>query len=137
MDSDISVRLPPLDELARRWHEVEPLLKRATDRSACYEPIDILCQAMAGRLGVWIVERGSVILATVVTEVRVYPRKRILEVPFIGGRGLALWHKPLLATLDDYALKCGCSALLGFDRKGWSKFGFEPIGVVMQRNLAS
>ena len=90
---------------------------------------------MAGQMGVWVVEEGDEVLAALVTQVRTYPRKRLLEVPFVGGRGLRLWHAQALAALDEYARKCECSSLLGFDRRGWLKFGFRNIGVIMQRDV--
>jgi GNAT superfamily N-acetyltransferase len=133
---EITVRLPPLDELARRWAELEPLLKRATDRTDCYEPIDLLRFAMGGRMGIWFIERDGQLLAGAVTELRQFPRKRVLEVPFIGGRGLALWHRQLLEALDAHARDNGCAVLMGYDRKGWSNFGFKISGVLMERHLA-
>jgi hypothetical protein len=134
--AEVAVRLPPLDDLARRWGEIEPLLKRATDRTDCYEPIDLLCLAVAGRMQLWTAERGSAILAAAVSEVRQHPRARVLEVPFVGGRSLFLWAKPLLAALDDYARATKCGAVMGFDRAGWSRFGFRITGSVMERRVS-
>ena len=50
------VHLPPLDELAANWHLVAPLLHKATRRTGCYEPIDLLALAMAGRAVIWLCE---------------------------------------------------------------------------------
>ena len=130
------MRLPPRDELARRWAEVEPHLRRATDRTGCYEPIDLLAAAIAGRMGIWVAERDGAIDAAIVTEIRQYPRRRVLEVPFIGGRNLRGWVKPLLDVLDAHGRAAGCSHIAGSDRKGWARVGgFTVAGVLLVRDL--
>lgn len=133
--ADVKISLPPLEELARRWEQIEPILKRATDRTDCYEPVDLLQLTMAGRMWMRLVDEPEALLAVVVSEVRQYPRARVYEVPFIAGRKLSLWHVPLLATLDAHARMLGCTRIMGFDRRGWAKFGFRQIGVILQRDL--
>jgi len=130
-----AVVLPALDIIARRWCEIEPLLKKATDRTAGYEPIDLFRLVMLGQRILWLVEHGSEIAAVAVGELKPYPRCRVLEVPFIAGRGLKAWHQQLLDALDAYARATGCSALMGFDRRGWEHYGFREIGVVLERRL--
>jgi len=40
---EVSVRLPPLDELAERWQAIAPLLAKSTRRAGgAYEPVDVL-----------------------------------------------------------------------------------------------
>ena len=132
MSDDVIVRLPPLDELARRWCSVEPFLKRATDRTGCYEPIDLLYLTMQGSVAIWVVEVGGEIAAAIATELRQYPRRRILEVMYGGGDGMPHWIKPLVAAIDEYArhLKCTHVACLG--RPGWARaWGAEKTGDVM------
>lgn len=130
------VRLPTLDELARKWTRAEALLRSATARSGgCFEPIDVLRLAMAGQMGVWFIEADGRLVACAATQVRAYPRKRILEVVFIGGSGVFGWHRPLLAALDAHARAQGCDAVMGSGRSGWTRFGFENRGAVMVRDL--
>ena len=131
----ISVTLPPLDEIANAWPVIEPILKRATDRVRTYEPIDILRLVMAGRQSMFLVRDHGRIIAVVVTEVHEFPRCRSLEVPFIAGQGVRRWWQPVLDALDAQAEGLGCVDILGWDRKGWSHFGFEVIGVALQRRL--
>jgi hypothetical protein len=133
---DYRVVAPPLDVLARVWPVVEPILQRATDRVTGYEPIDLLRQTLLGRMSMWLVlDPAGNIVAAAVSELREYPRSRVLEVPFIAGSGLKRWHKRLLATLDDHARALGCIDIMGFDRKGWAAFGFEVCGVALVRHV--
>ena len=132
---DIVVELPAIDEIARCWPIIEPILKRATDRGAGYEPIDILSLVMLGRMSLILVRDGGRIVATAVTEVRQLPRCRMLEVPFVAGTGLKRWHTQLLEVLDAQAEAAGCSDIMGFLRKGGLKFGFEFDGVIVRRRI--
>lgn len=129
--------MPPLDALARVWPTVEPILKRATDRVGAFEPIDLLRLAFAGRMGIWlVVTEEDRIVAVAVTELKEYPRTRVLEVPFIAGIGLKYWHQQLLGALEDHAHTTGCSHIMGYNRRGWARFGFEEKGVVLERRIS-
>jgi hypothetical protein len=130
---DIVVDLPPIDEIARCWPIIEPILKRATDRAKAYEPIDVLHLVMMGRMSLILVRCHGRIIAVAVTEVRQLPRCRVLEVPFVAGVGLKRWHSQLLEVIDAQAETAGCSDIMGFLRKGWVKFGFELDGVIVRR----
>jgi hypothetical protein len=134
--SDIAISLPPLAELARHWHEAEAILRRATARSGCYEPADILALAFAGRMGIWFVRLDGELVAIAVSEIRQYPRKRVLEVPFIAGVGMSAWHRPLLAALEAHGRAAGCVCIAGYDRRGWGRVaGFAERGAVLVRDL--
>lgn len=125
--------MPAIDEIARCWPIIEPILRRATDRAKAYEPIDILQLVMMGRMSLILVREGGRIVATAVTEVRQLPRCRVLEVPFVAGTGLRRWHRQLLEVIDAQAETAGCSDIMGFLRRGWTKFGFELDGVIVRR----
>ena len=137
MQKQAEVRLPPLDELANRWHEVAPLLERATSRTGCYEPIDVLQLAMAGRFGVWLCEIGGELVAAVVTEVAQYPRRRACEIVFCGGTRMREWVETVVETIDRHARDCGCSHVAILGRSGWVRAGgYTPTGdIVMVREV--
>jgi len=116
-----SVRLPPLDELARRWHEIEPLLLKATNITDCYTPVDVLRMSMAGRCGIWLCEHKGELLSVIATEIREYPRRRVLEMMFCGGSGMRLWLDAAIKVFDEHARQAGCSHILCAGRPGWSR----------------
>jgi hypothetical protein len=130
---EITVEVPPIDEIARCWPIIEPILKRATDRTKGYAPIDVLGLIMMGRMSLIVVREGGRITAVAVTEVRQLPRCRVLEVPFVAGVGLKRWHEQLLEVIDAQAEATECSDIMGFLRKGWTKYGFELDGVIVRR----
>jgi hypothetical protein len=131
----LSVTLPPLDELANAWPIIEPMLARATRRIRGYEPIDVLRLVMLGQQSMFLVRDQGRLIAVVVTEVRQFPRCRILEVPFIAGQGVRRWWRLVLDTLDAHADALGCVDIVGWDRKGWAHFGFEVWGVALVRRV--
>lgn len=132
-----TVRLPPLEELALRWAEIEPLLRKATVRTGCYEPVDLLQMALMGRAGIWIAERDGEILVAIVTEVKQYPRRRVLEVMFGGGSDMGEWIKPMVAALDEHAKAAGCAQVATAGRPGWARvWGARATGdVILARDL--
>jgi hypothetical protein len=131
-----TISLPPLDEVARHWHEAEPIIRRATDRSGSYEPIDLLTLAFHGRMAIWFVRLDGELIAVAVTEIRQFPRNRVLQIPFIAGRFMSAWHRPLLAALEVHAKDAGCSCLQGFDRRGWGRVAnFAETGVILERKV--
>jgi hypothetical protein len=115
------VRLPSLDELAESWFAIAPLLLKATRRTGCYEPIDLLKGAMAGRYGIWLCETNGKIDAAIVTEVVNYPRKRILEMMFVGGSNMRAWLPEAVCVFDRHARQCGCSHICSLGRAGWAR----------------
>jgi hypothetical protein len=130
--SDVVVRLPPVDELALRWHQIEPFLRRATERTQCYEPIDLLYLTMQGQVAIWLVEISGSVAAAISTEMHQYPRRRVLEVTFGGGDGMAHWIKPLVAAIDEYARQLKCTHVACLGRPGWARaWGAELTGDVM------
>lgn len=130
------ISLPPLDELARQWHAAEPIIRRATDRSGSYEPVDLLHAVMLGRMGIWFVHLGDELVAVATTRIQQYPRNRVMQIPFIAGRFMHAWHRPLLAALEAHARDAGCCRLQGFDRRGWARVaGFAETGVILERKI--
>jgi hypothetical protein len=142
MPDPITVRLPPQDELARLWHKIEPLLAKATARSRCYEPIDVLRLTMAvhlpieQRMMIWTVERGGEIVAVLVSKVTQYPRRRILEMLFAGGSRMREWLPIAIPLFDQCARETGCDSIASVGRKGWARaWGGVAVDTVCVREL--
>ena len=132
MSDDVVVRLPPAEELARRWREIEPFLERATSRTGCYEPVDLLYMSMRGEVAIWVVEVGGEVVASIATEMHQYPRRRVLEVTFGGGDGMQHWIRPLVAAIDEYARHLQCTHIACLGRPGWARaWGAEATGDIM------
>ena len=134
----VTVRLPPLDELAERWREIAPLIARSTRRAGgAYEPVDVLRAAFAGQFGIWICEVDGEIRAAIVTEIKQYPRRRALEMIFAGGSNMHLWIEPAKQAIDQHARDTGCQCITSLGRPGWLRaWGAEATGdIAMLRRV--
>lgn len=136
-DPAIKVYLPSLDELARRWVEIEPLLDKATSRSQCYESIDCLAMAMAGQAGMWLCTYQGKLDAVIVTQLSTYPRQRVLEMLFCGGNNMRRWRKTAIEAVDRHARQLNCSYITAYGRRGWARAwnGKETGDVGMVREI--
>jgi hypothetical protein len=128
----VEVRLPPLDELIRLWSVVEPMLRKSTQRTKCYEPIDLLRLAMAGQIGIWVCEVDGKPVASMVTKIEQYPRARVLEMLFCGGSRMKEWLPDAIRTMDHYARQTECQHIASIGRPGWARaWGGELTGDVI------
>lgn len=92
---------------------------------------------MVGQVGIWFCEVDGKVAAVLVSEVKQYPRRRILEMLFAGGGGMKHWRHAAIETLDAHAKQNGCSHIAGIGRPGWARVGGGyPTGdVVVVHNL--
>ena len=133
------VYLPPLDELARIWPAIEKMLMRATSRTRCYEPIDLLQMAMLGQAGIWVCEVEKKPVAAMVTKIEQYPRVRVLEMLFCGGNRMKEWLPEAIRAIDWHARASGCQHIACVGRPGWVRaWGGEPTGdIIIVRSLGN
>lgn len=136
------IRLPPMAEILRRWSEIEPPLRRATVRThGCYEPEDVLGLLFANQARMLLIEEEDHLFVVVVTQVRSYPRKRVLDAAFIGGAldnpvSIRQWVPLLVARLEEMAHECGATMLTGCGRIGWARAGgFRIAGGFVTREV--
>lgn len=139
----LTIRPPALDELARRWAEIAPILARATAYTGgCYEPVDVLQEAFAGKLAVFLVEDGAQLVAVTTARINQFPRRRLLTIDFVAGRRLAEWWPLFIEAMDALARQSGCTKITAYGRPGWVRF-WRARGVaqrlaseIMVRDLA-
>ena len=128
----VEVRLPSIDEVSENWTIISKLLEKATRRTGCYEPIDLLAMAMRGQAGIWVCEVDGTIRAAIVTEIKQYPRRRVLEVMFTGGSNMRDWLSEAIDAHDDHARQAGCEHIATIGRPGWARaWGGELTGNVL------
>jgi hypothetical protein len=132
------VRLPLLEEVARKFVKIERLLQPSTSRTGTYAPIDLLQLACAGRCSIWFVEHAGRLDAVLVTVLQQYPRRRVLELLFGGGGDLQQWLPAADRVLEAHARQLGCDAVVTIGRPGWARAtGGHPTGdVVIERKVA-
>lgn len=139
----MNIRLPPLEEIAERWSEIMPLLKRATDEtSGCYEPIHIYEDCCLGHRAIWLIEKEGTLLGVAVAGAEQYPTgKRVWRIAHVAGDQCQDWWATLIAEMEAHGRKWNCSAMSAFSRPGWERFSrragieLKPLAVVLGREL--
>lgn len=93
---------------------------------------DIAQGILAGRYRLWVRPNGCA-----VTEIQVYPRKKVCNVFLAGGDMQVI--KDLQAPCEEYARAMGCSDLVLTGRRGWVRAladnGWAETHTTMKRSL--
>lgn len=101
------------------WNTCAPLLQKAVEKTQKDFLLDDILNALLLRdMQLWVWIEDFKIVACCVTQIVVYPQRKICQLPFIGGSGM----KQFLKCEDEFILWArahGCSQLEGFDRGGW------------------
>lgn len=109
------------DDHAAQWSFAFPRLKAAIKRlKGTHEPIDVLTMLHTGHGMLWHGDKASAI-----TEILLYPRKKVCDVFLAGGRGgleeLVEWTKPD-GILEEWAFhRWNCDRISYTGRRGWGK----------------
>ena len=111
----------PPDQVAAIWAYVLPHIEAAIEHSEGeLLPEDVFPNLCMGDMQLWVVVNDTKIQATVITQIIDYPRKNILRVLCLGGRGLKEWYH-LFYQIEDFAKSNNCSAIEAWARKGFEK----------------
>ena len=86
-----------------------------------YEPEDIREVVAAGNAHLWAAFKGDEVTGVTVTRFWQYPRKKCLDMLFIGGEEGFSWKAPMLDTLQRWAQDSGCEVIESSGRPGFSR----------------
>ena len=123
------------------WDEVVPLIEAALKYSEGEViPEDLVKPIKIGKMQLWVALSDGVI-AAMITEIVVYPRKRVLRVITIAGKdghGMSKWYG-FLPLVEGFALSNNCSSLEAWTRKGMAKklTDWEHKYMVITKDLKS
>lgn len=127
------------------WPRALPLLAPAIARSSgLFEPDDVLERVTRPASGtqfdwsLWLIGEGDELLGAWTTKIDVYPREKIVETVFGGGRDLARWMSLAIDELEKFAREAGCTRLRCAGRRGFARHGYYAVlGHILERRLAS
>lgn len=93
---------------------------------------DIVDAVTEGRMQLWLSERGCA-----VTEIVVFPRKKVLHVFLAAGEMDQLFD--MIDDATEWAKEQGCTAMTLAGRPGWQRamkpLGFVPTLVTMEKDF--
>lgn len=134
---DLITPVPP-EHVDSAWEEAGPYLEKAIKRAKdpLYDIDDLKERCMKRESVLWVAVRGSEIIAAIVTQIEKFPKQQILSIPWIGGKHLKAWLKPMLVLLERYGRYEKCSKMVGSEREGWCRVaGFKPMTTLFERSL--
>jgi hypothetical protein len=127
----MEVSLVPPQLIDGLWPRIFPHLSKASDYTfGRYEPEDILEFVVSGDAHLWVVFDGEDIIGITVTRFWEYPRKKCLDMVFIGGDEGFSWKDPMLEILQRWARDNGCDAIESSGRVGFAR-AFRDDGYKM------
>ena len=139
--TNCKVELIQPGDLELVWDEVVPLIEAALKHSEGEViPEDLIKPIKIGKMQLWVALSDGVI-AAMITEIVVYPRKRVLRVITIAGKdgyGMSRWYG-FLPLVEGFALNNNCSSLEAWTRKGMAKklTDWEHKYMVITKDLKS
>ena len=103
------------------WPNVEPHLERIGPHSEGeLTPEDFRTHLESAEMQLWLAIHDKVVLAAMITQIIVYPRKRTVRIIAIGGDDMKRWLH-YLPLVEDWGFEMGCTYLELWGRKGWKK----------------
>jgi len=118
-----TVTMIPTDHVMNVWDGVTPHLEKAAEYTyGRYTVDDMLTEITDYEHTLWVAfnERNE-IKGAVVTRIKEYPRKRYLDLVFVGGDDGFGWKDEMLRILQHWAYDTGCDGIESSGRLGWSK----------------
>ena len=118
---DYKIVLVSSDDVPYIWEKIHPHLEAMEPHSEGeLAPEDFYEAITNGDMQLWTAIKDNEIVASMVTQIVPYPRKRILRIISIAGEEMNGWIK-YLPLIEDWALYMGCTSLECWGRKGWLK----------------
>ena len=114
------------------WPRIEKWVSDACEYTDVIDAQDVLNAIRERRMQCFLADDKGVF----VTEVQMYPRKKVLRVVSLGGSDLDSWLPDVTNLLDDWAREIGAKVECT-GRKGWvrklAQYGWREASVTCER----
>jgi hypothetical protein len=118
----IEVSLVPTQFIDTCWAQIEPFMERAAKYTyGRYTSDDIYDSVVEHNYQLWVAFDETGIKGAVVTNIGIYPKRKLLTMAFCGGQDLKEWKDPMLSLLQRFAKDMGCDGIESTARAGWAK----------------
>ena len=118
---DYKIVLVSSDDVPYIWEKIHPHLELMEPHSEGELAPEAFYEAITnGDMQLWTAIKDNEIMASMVTQIIPYPKKRVLRIISIAGEEMDGWIK-YLPLIEDWALSVGCTSLECWGRKGWLK----------------
>lgn len=121
------------------WNIVTPMIEAAIEKSQKdFWLEDVLVRLINRDMQLWVWYEEGAIVACCITQLVNYPRSRVCQMPFIGGKAMRKWlTKDVENIVVAWARERGCSQLEGFCRDGWLRLlpHWRKVWTTMRRSV--
>jgi hypothetical protein len=123
------------DRIDEMWPHVRDKIRAAVERTELSSFADIESDVLTGMQLCWIAWNGSEIMAAATTQL-VKPFHKVCVLTACSGYDRAQWV-PLMAEIEAYAAREGCTHMRIFGRKGWQRVlsGYRIEHVILEKAL--
>ena len=126
-------------EIENVWPLARDLVQLACDTNGAFDAEDIKALCKQGAMQLWLVlGENDEVLATVVTELRIYPNYKVCDARIVTGRDMHKWQHHV-KDLETWAKGKGCKKIELFARPGWEKImkpkGYAKSHVQLEKEL--
>jgi hypothetical protein len=127
----MEVSLIPAEFVGGLMPRLFPHISKAAEYTfGRYEPEDIIDAVLDEAAHLWVVIEDDDIIGVTITRFWQYPRKKCLDMLFIGGDEGFSWKDPMLETLQRWARDNGCDIIESSGRPGFAR-AFKDDGYKM------
>lgn len=124
MDSyrQVTVQGIPANEASQWWPKVARWCDAALAHGGGLLALEDVKQAVENRdMQLWVIHEWRELKAVCVTEIRQWPRAKVLTAIIVGGEDMPRWVAALDDVLMRYAKSNDCKAVDAHGRRGWTK----------------
>ena len=117
------------------WDSVKQLVFDGLEYSDGKYTVDDVYKSLKSRnMQLWVsINEG--IEAIGITEINIYPNKKVCQIFLVSGRNMDNWLH-FSKVIEAWAKERGCQSLECFGRPGWGKvIGWERIHIVLRKKL--
>jgi hypothetical protein len=118
------------------WPCVEPLVRRAVERSISTDLTTVATKLVKRQALMWLVWDGEHIRAAVVTSISASNGHKRCVIVACAGEGIKDWL-PLIGQIEDYARAEGCVSTAIIGRRAWQRRlqDYRPVAVTLEKKL--
>ena len=111
----------PSNNIYQYWNEVETLIAKGLEYSdGKYETWDIFTLIESKQMQLWIITEGEKIIACGVTQIVIYPQKKVCLIVLVSGKDFDRWEH-FIKEIRDWARSINCQTIETYGRPGWKK----------------
>lgn len=104
----------------KEFSEIWPLISGVVDKHGGYSEEDILECIKTGEMQAHVYDNNGIKMASI-TEIRQFPRNRVLSILFAGGTHIEGWKDTIKQYFEDFAKLNHCDEMQVIGRLGWAR----------------